>query len=250
MTTKEWSYIGKGAVYIGPKGSKTLRPVGNASNLEIKAEEEEKRQPDYTSPGGGAANIVQRISSVSAAMTMLEMSPKNLALALRGTAAEETGGASTTETITSAQPGTFSPLDKMPDTAETITVTDTDGATDLVKGTDYMLERGGIFFFDEPSYSLTGKTLEVSYTPALSSIIQALVSTGEEYRLFFNGLNEAQSGRRVAVDIHRVKFSPAESLPFIGDEFGEISISGESLKDPAVQGAGMSPYLKVHLAEE
>lgn len=251
MTTKQWSYIGKGSIYIGPKGSKQLRPVGNASSLEIQAEQDEQRQTDYTSAGGGAANIVQRISSVKASMTMLELSPKNLALALRGTATEETGGTEVTETITGAEPDTFAPLEKMPDATGTVTVTNTtQTSTELVEGTDYILERGGIYLLTGAANMSSGDDLEVSYTPALSSIIQALTSTSAEYRMYFNGLNEAQSGRRVAVDVRRVKFSPAESLPFIGDEFGEVSISGESLKDPAVQGAGISPYLQVHMAND
>lgn len=250
MPTKEWSYIGKGSIYIGPKGSKSLRKVGNASSLEIQAEQDEQRQTDYTSAGGGAANIVQRISSVSASMTMLELSPENLALALRGEESEKSGSDSTTETISEAKPGTFVPLDNIPDTDESITVTSKSDDTELTEGKDYIVERAGIWLMEDPENLSEDDELEVSYTPALSSVIQALISTGEEYRLFFNGLNEAQSGRTVAVDIHRVKFSPAESLPFIGDEFGEVQVSGESLKDPDIEDSGTSPYFKVHMAHE
>jgi len=249
-TSKQWSYIGKGSIYIGPKGSKALRPVGNASSLEIQAEQDEKRQSDYTSPGGGAANIVQRISSVSASMTMLELSPKNLALAMRGEANEQSGGSSTTETISSATPGSFVPLDSLPDTGETITVTRTSDSTELTAGEDYIVDRAGLWLLEEPTNLSEGDELEVSYTPALQSVIQALISTGQEFRLYFNGLNEAQSGRKVAVDLHRVKFSPAESLPFIGDEFGEVQVSGEALKDPSIQATDTSPYFKVHMAHE
>ena len=75
--------------------------------------------------------------------------------------------------------------------------------------------------------------------------MEALVEAGAEFALFFDGMNEAQSGKAVSVTLHRIKFSPVEDLPFIGDEFAEVNMAFEVLRDTCKTGAGISQFMKV-----
>ncbi|WP_202969924.1 hypothetical protein, partial [Endozoicomonas atrinae] len=80
---------------------------------------------------------------------------------------------------------------------------------------------------------------------APQEIMQALVEAGEEFALFFDGMNEAQSGKPVSITMHRLKFSPVQGLPFISDEFAEVSMEFEVLRDSSIGGVGMSQFIKI-----
>lgn len=81
------NYIGRGEVTLAPYGGGgPNRPIGQVSNLSIEISEDKKELPDNINPGGGIANSVSRITGVSASITMHNLSPDNLAIALRGTA--------------------------------------------------------------------------------------------------------------------------------------------------------------------
>ena len=74
---------------------------------------------------------------------------------------------------------------------------------------------------------------------------QHVADAGQEYEIYFNGLNEAQSGSLVEIRMYRVKFSPAQGLSFIGDEFGELTTEFEILSDTSKSGVGISKFMKV-----
>ncbi len=80
-------------------------------------------------------------------------------------------------------------------------------------------------------------------------MIQALVNSGDEYHFLFDGLNEAQSGKKVVLDIFKVKFTPASSLSFIGDDFGSLELKGIALADVTKTGQGTSSYFKVEMEQ-
>ena len=70
--------------------------------------------------------------------------------------------------------------------------------------------------------------VKVSYTPLKSNMIQALVESGREFILFMQGLNDAQEGLPFNIRVHRVKFSPAQNLGFISDDFAKYSPTARS----------------------
>jgi len=143
---------------------------------------------------------------------------------------------------TTGADGEFIPLDNARDTTQPITATLTN-ATALTEGTDYTVENNGLVVIGTGAIDATG--ILVSYTKATAEVMEALTNAGEECVLYFNGVNEAQGGKLIAIKMHRVKFSPAQGLSFIGDEFGEISMDFEVLSDQAITGAGLSKFMKV-----
>lgn len=249
MAQQTYSYLGKGKVYLRPISGGGAMPIGNASALTLGVETNSITQPDYTEAGGGNANEIQRVADVSLAMTMLDLRPSNLQIALRGTVAAVATGAVTDERHV-AYVGGLIAFDDIPDATQTITVTkDPDGTpTVATVDVDYEVTKAGIvilsggIFVDEDDVA-------VDYTKDGANVVEAMTTSGDEYELIFDGLNEAETGKAVVVRVHRVKWSPTSGLGFIGDDFGELPLEGSVLVDATKVGAGVSRYFKVTFAE-
>lgn len=242
----DYSYIGTGKVYVKDAGvAGGLIEVGNCSKLEFSVDEDAIELRDYTSPGGGVLNEVRRVTGVTATMTLHELKPENIAIMLYGTSAPVDAGTMADETIV-GYPGALSRLAH----ASPVDVTvknDNEGApgeTTYQAGRDYEVRPGGIFVLDGEDNTITaGETLHVGYKYGTEDVIEALVAAAKEYALFFEGLNEAQSGKPFLVDAHRVRFGAAKAFGLISDAFAGFELTGKVLKDPS-KGAGVSPFFK------
>jgi hypothetical protein len=100
--------------------------------------------------------------------------------------------------------------------------------------------KGAQSLFDE-----YGTKLKITYDKNPQHVIQTLTDAGTEYSLFFDGLNEVDSGNPFTARMHRVKFSPTSGLELIGDEFGKITLAFSVLKDESIASAGMSQYMQM-----
>lgn len=114
-----------------------------------------------------------------------------------------------------------------------------------VAGTDYEVRAGGVFAY--AGRTIAGETWTVNYTATTIDVVQALVNSGGEYELVFDGLNEARSGKRTRVRAYRVKIGALQSLGLIGEEYAGLEVSGKLLKDTAIVGAGVSQYFRVDI---
>lgn len=240
------TFIGKGEIHLQVRGAgNALLPIGNCSELTVSFEEDSKSALDFTSPGGGEANSLTRITQFTGNIKHLDISADNLALALRGAVEKIPGGTVATDEPQAAVgiASELVPFSFLPNMEEEITVKDAETSAPLVPGTDYEVTRTGIRILSGTSIGATG--ILATYTKADQEIMQALVSAGKEFRMVFNGLNEAQSGKAVNITIHRVKFSPAQGLSFIGDDFAEMDTGFNALSDSTITGDAVSKYMKV-----
>ena len=242
------SYIGKGSIYTRDRsGSGGLMPIGNVSALNVSFEEEKKELKDYTSASGGNANVLTSITSMTGSMTMYDFSAANLAFALRGSVTAVTAGAIVDEAHTCAGiDGELIPFSFSYDSSIAPVITGPAGTPTYTLDTDYTMGTNGIIVMGAGAIGATG--IEASYTKVASEVMQALVESGAEFELYFDGLNEAQTGKAVAIQMHRIKFSPAQGLDFIGDDFGEINTDFEVLSDSSVVAAGLSKFMNVSQA--
>jgi hypothetical protein len=250
MALQTYSYLGKGKIYLRSTSGGGAMPIGNCSALNLSVETNSVSQPNYQVAGGGVANELQRVASVSLAMTMLEFRPKNLQIALRGTIAAVTAAAVADERHEAYADGLVA-FDHAPDKGETITVTlDPDGTPEvLTLNTDYQIAGAGIVMLDSGNY-LDGDQIGVAYTKVAGDVIEAMTGSGDEYELIFDGLNEAETDKAVIIRVYRVKWSPTSGLGFIGDDFGELPLEGSVLVDSTKVGAGISQYFKATFANE
>lgn len=250
MALQTYSYLGKGKIYLRSTSGGGAMPIGNCSALNLSVETNSVSQPNYQVAGGGVANELQRVASVSLAMTMLEFRPTNLQIALRGTIASVAAAAVTDERHEAYADGLVA-FDHVPDKSETITVTlDPDGSPEvLVENTDYQIAGAGIVMLDSANYT-DGDEIGVAYTKVAGDVIEAMTGSGDEYELIFDGLNEAETDKAVIIRVYRVKWSPTSGLGFIGDDFGELPLEGSVLVDSTKVGAGISQYFKATFANE
>ena len=242
----EFSYIGKGSVYLREKGTATpLRAVGNVSELTLRATEDKKELLDYQSAGGGQANSLRRISAVEITMAMRDFVAENIALAVFGSASAVAGSSVMNEAVVARLDG-LTPLAHIGPTS--VTVTDVPGTTTYTAGSDYIVSPGGIFIPAGSTIS-DGDTIHVDYTWGAQREIEALVNAGKDWQLRFVGLNEAKSGKAIVVDIHRARFGPIQEYGLIGDDYATMALSGDALKDTDISGAGISQYFLVTQVE-
>jgi hypothetical protein len=228
------SYIGVGKVLARPYGSLPavrFRHVGNVSKLEPSHKLDTKKEQDYTRPGGGTRARIDRISSIDLGMTWLNHNAENWALAMAGEATTVTTGAVAAESIVGYK-GTTVPLLYPPSAVASV------GA--LVAGTDYEMSPAGIYFPDTSSVT-DGATLAVAYTRAAHSRIEAVMNTGKELELLFEGLNEADTNKAAVFHAWRVLIPAADALSLISDDFSKMEYKAEMLKD-ATKGAGVSAF--------
>lgn len=236
------AFLGVGKQYLedldDPKG---LIEIGNCSSLTYEADVEEIDEPDFTSPGGGLDNSVQRINSLSVNYNARHFKKANMARALYGAATDVAAGTVTGEShvahqgalILLANPG-----------ASNVVVKNDAGTTTYTEGTDYTLDPAGFPVIKEGGTIVDGSTIKVDYSYAKHATIQALVTSGKRYRHVFVGLNEARSGKPVVIELFIVKHSPS-SLSFIGSEFQGMDFTAKVQKDPSKVGVGLSQYMVI-----
>jgi len=249
------SFIGGGKLFLRqkPSGSTTYPayPFGNADSFNFTIGEDKKTQRNFQVSGGGNIASQSAITDVTVAINALSMQPNVLAVALRSLVKTVAGGAVADEPIRVFKEG-FTPFAKLPDRAMAITIKNTAGTTTYVAGTDYVVERGGITIpagstITASDTTNVGVNVTATYTSKETYEVNTLTASGIEYELTFDGFNDADNGKTVQVVCHRVKFSPAQALEFIGEDFGAVPVSLEVLADTSIVAAGESQYFKVKM---
>lgn len=121
------------------------------------------------------------------------------------------------------------------------------GKTALVSGTDYEIRGAGVYAFSDST--IAGETWTAGYTKAATDVVQALVTSGKEYELVFDGLNEARSGKKTRITAFRVKPGALAQLALIGEDYAGAEVSGEVLQDSTKVGDGISKYFKLEIQQ-
>jgi len=224
-------YIGSGIVYAGG------RDVGNVSSLALSIETDTKTRPNYRGGGGNIATL-ERVSAVSLSTTFDSFNNDNLAMALRGTVESLTGADVTDESVTAVL-DTLCRTENMMDLDSTITVKV--GETTMTLDEDYSLSAAGIIPLSDGAIAADDAML-ISYTSITGSVLEALVNSGLELAVVFDGVNE-NTGKRTVLDIYRWKPAPTSGLDVISDDFAEFTVEGEVLAD-TTKGTGKSQFFK------
>ena len=236
-------YLGAGQVYARAEGiAAALAPIGNVSELKLAIEEESKELTDYTHGGGGTYAEVKRIKGVTVTITMHDLNTVNLARVLNGDTEAVTSGTITDEAYTAYQGGLIRLAHPQP---TSVVVTSGDGLTTYEADTDYEVRHEGVFILD--GAIADGTDIKVSYAYEGYDVVQALTKSGVILEMAFGGVNEADSGKPVIVDLFRVSPGAAKEISLIGDDFASLQLEGKLLVDTTKSGAGISRYMKVSM---
>lgn len=242
--------VGVGPVSLREYGNANgpLYHIGNTSELKLVHDEQVIEQPDYDSLGGGTYAEVRRVNSVTASFIMHDLNADNVALATRGKVKVVASGTVTDEPRTAHKGSTIRLTHPK---AGDIVVTSTDGNTTY---NDYEPTGAGIKVLpagdlataiDALSDPAAGLPVLIDYTYPGYHETQPLTTAAQYYELVFDGVNEADSGNPVIVDIW--KLNPgilSELLLKSSDSFATAPIEGKCLKD-STKGANESAYYRI-----
>lgn len=245
MSVVDHSYVGVGNIYMKDLSSPDLGliPIGNCSKLNLAVDVETKKQNDYTSRGGGVLARLDRINSVGVNISILNISVENIARAIGASISSlEAGTVSETPEEVTAVLDTLVRLAHPNPT--NVVVKDSTGTTTYVAGVDYTVSAGGITPLSAGDI-VAGSTLKVTYSYGAYKALQALMNIAKNYALALDGMNDVD-GIPVVIDIWKVRFGPGKEIAWIGNDWAEIVIEGEALKDPT-KGSGESGYYRVQV---
>lgn len=246
----DYSYIGSGNILIREYGAAApLTEVGNCSALSLSPQEDVKELQDFTAPGGGKRNEVRRLTGVELSYTFHDFSPENFARGLRAQSTSTASGNVIDEQVV-AYKGGYTPLAHL---ATSITaIRPAGGTTPYAAGTDYELRDGQLYIPSTttiPDPVAGAANIEVDYARPAQKKVEALVDANKQYEIVFMGLNEARSGKKVRVRLHKVSGGVVQEFALIGDDYGAGEVTGALLSDTTKSGAGVSKYFTVELEE-
>ena len=236
-----------GQIYARPYGSATLpMPIGNVLELSLEHDEDVKTQDDMTRLGGGTHAEVRRVKAVKMKMKMADLNPINLARSVLGTAQEIVGGTVTAEEHEPVAGGLVR-LAHIQPTALTVKVGAAAAAAAPLPIANYEIRPEGLLLSANAVF-VPGDKLFADYTYGAYAAIEALTAKTAELELTFGGLNEADGGKPVLVEIWRASPGITQQLALLNNDFGALEVEGAVLIDPTRQGAGISRYYKMSMA--
>lgn len=238
-----------GQVYAKVFGSTDLPlPIGNVLELGIEHDEDVKKQDDMTALGGGTHAEVRRIKDAKLTMKLADLNVVNMSRAIFGLASEKAAGTVTDEAH-AATLGGLVRLAHIQPTEVTLKKGATAGAaTEVVALGNYEARPEGVFLYADAAGIVDDDLLWVSYTYGAYAVIEAMTTKSVELALTFGGLNEADGGKPVVIDIFRASQGITKKLALINKDFGALDVEGSILLDATKTGAGISRYYKVSMA--
>ncbi|MBS0401107.1 MAG: hypothetical protein JSS18_01280 [Proteobacteria bacterium] len=238
-----------GQVYAKPYGSTAApAPIGNVLELGLEHAEDVQRQDDMTQLGGGTHAEVRRVKEVKVKIKLADLNVVNLARATLGTVAGIESGTVPDEPFTVSALGVLLPLAHIDPTAVTVKKgADAASATPVDMPGNYLVKPEGIVLLDGAQGITVADKLWVSYSYGAYAAIEALTTKAPELQLLFGGLNEADSGKPVVVDIWRASQGVTKALTLINKGFGALDVEGTVLMDPTKTGAGISKYYRTRM---
>lgn len=221
--------------------SAPLRDLGDVETLKFANRSNQMVWKQHRKPGGGNLATLDNLDGTTLDVQMQEWTAENLAMALQGKVVELASQVIASEAIV-LQPGSLAMTEFPGPTAITLTRTSDSSEIPL---SAVVVSAAGISV-PEGSTEITAPTpVTIAYTSTAATRIEPLIEAGAEYRLVFDGLNEADSGRPVIVEVFRWKAPPAEELALIDAENpGKLLAKGEVLADLS-RPAGESPFYRI-----
>lgn len=233
-----------GQVYARPYGSAAApMPIGNVLELALEHKEQVIKQPDMSRLGGGTHAEVRRIEEVTVKMKLADINVVNLARATMGTLQAVAMGTVADE----AHVATLGGLVRLAHIQPTAVVLKK-GVTVVAAAGNYEVRPEGIYILPTAIGLVDADAITVGYSYGEYAAIEALTTKAVELELTFGGLNEADEGKAVLVEIWRASQGVTKSLALIQDKLGALDVEGTVLMDPTKVGVGISKYYKTSMA--
>ena len=235
-------FRGQGKVYIGSRDAngnpQALRWVGNCPELKLGLQVDNiEHKESYSGQSLTDLKIIKG-KSTSLNFTLEEFNKENLAMALYGTALSVAAGTAITGEVLGGTPDiTVLAVGQVFASAKrnvggTVVLTDSTSYT-LTKDVNYTLEpiSGTITLIDVTTGGPFVGPLKLDYTPGISTEVGMFNTPQSDLFLRFVGMNGADSGKIVSVDLYKVNINPSKELSLITDDLAQRQIEGSALLD-------------------
>lgn len=117
--------------------------------------------------------------------------------------------------------------------------------TPVAAAANYEVRAAGVYILPNAPDLADDDDILVDYKYADYAIIEALTSKPKELEFIFEGLNEADSGKPVVVNVWRASQGVASSMALLQEKgFVNLKVSGSILQDPTKTGTGISKYYR------
>ncbi|ABM37557.1 phage tail tube protein [Polaromonas naphthalenivorans] len=238
-----------GQVYAKIFGSNALPlPIGNVLELGIEHDEDVKKQDDMTALGGGTHAEVRRIKEAKVTMKLADLNVVNMSRAIFGLASEKQAGVVVAEPHVATLGGLVRLAHIQPTAVTLKKGANAGAATEVLAPGNFEVRPEGIFINAEAAGLDDDELLWIDYTYGAYAVIEAMTTKAVELALTFGGLNEADGGKPVVVDIYRASQGITKKLALINKDFGALDVEGSILLDATKTGVGISRYYKVSMA--
>jgi hypothetical protein len=241
---------GQGVLLLASKDATTgepntgFRPVGNVSALSIGNETTEFEHKESQSGVRAVDLTLVTEISVNVNFTMESLISENLALALKGAAADVAMGSVTDEVVVGYH-DLWTPVDFIQISA--VVLTDSTGLTTYTVDTDYEVDAAAGAFKTLSTGTISDlESLRIDYSYAAQETVNALTISANPIRWArFHGLNTVDSDNPVIVDVYRLEVTPLAELALIQDEIAQMAIEATALSD-ATRATGSKFFTITH----
>jgi hypothetical protein len=234
-------FSGQGRVYIGQRDSngnpQAMRWLGNVPELKVSLNVETIEHKESYS--GQRLTDLQLIKGKDGefSCTIENFSIENLELTLYGQTSSVTAGTVTNEALpTGAVVGGVYLLANQFVSSVVVKDSAATPAT-LTEGTHYKVhaEQGAIELLNVTGFT---QPFKVNYSYGAAKRLAMFKSGQPEVWLRFDGLNTADSNKRVIVDLYRVVLNPSKDFSLVGDEIQRFELTGRVLADTTKSDTG------------
>lgn len=229
-------FSGQGKLYIAERDTagkpKVFHDVGNCPEFEIEMATSTVEHKESRSGQRLTDLILQTDKKVSVKLTLEDFTLVNLARALYGEVVSITGASVTNEVIPTVAVGDFVKLEY--GQVSSLVVQDSTGSpVTLTLGTHYEItdaKQGIIKFLNITSGSVV-QPFNADYTYASTSKLKTFTQARKDYWVRFAGVNTADEGKAVIIDIYKMQLNPASNLSVINDAVAQLALTGGALYD-------------------
>ena len=225
-----------------------LTPIGNVLELSLEQDEDVQEQEDMTVLGGASHAEVRRVKKVKLKAKIADLNVVNLARSILGTVEGIDAGTVVGEAFSPTALGVLLDLEHIDPTDVVIKKGPAAAsAVEVDMEGNYEVRPEGIFLLSDATDITTTDKLWIDYSYGEYAAIEALTAKAPELQLRFGGLNEADSGKAMVVDIWRCSQGVTKQLSLINKGFGALDIEGTLLQDPTKVGTGLSKFYRARI---
>lgn len=233
MSNQPEYFLGQGKVFIAQRDAagnpKAMRWLGDVDDVKISLKTGKVERKESWSGERAKAMSLTIDKEASVDLTLMEFSQQNLSLALFGKIITTAAGSVTGEQLPSGLVVGDRVAFKNP-TVSAVVITDSAATPAPVNSAKYEVDPkyGALTVKDVTGFT---QPLIAAYSHGAVDSVAVFGNAPSEMFLRYEGINLAQDGKPIIVELYRVKSEPLKELSLITDKQAEMKISAEVLID-------------------